>query len=581
MKARFGFLVLILVFILAYAPGARAAYHHEGEQDSDKFLEAYPDLKGTKLDHCATCHSGGSIETRRGTMTMGSCTWCHDTYGYDGAGEIDDTMNQYGIDYKASGRNADAVEAIADQDSDGDGYTNQTEIESGTYPGDANDHPGLEVAPARVYTKAQLEEMTQHTQFMLMNTSRSGDSYAEYTGVPMRELLDDAGISPEATDIIVYAPDGWSQTHPLNSTEGNEKYHVYGNMAGEDYQYPPASYHYDPEADAAVTEYGWCDYSAPGCAGRSDGDPIFVENGLKAILALQHNGTPLEPGVLNEENKLDGEGPFRVIVPQKSPNPPDQSSRADKQDVIWPYTEDWDHNAGACTKSSTIIKAIPLPEGQTDINIYEAGWQYVDEEKIIIYGAIDGTDSNGNGILDSEEGTDMAKDVDEDGTPDYMDTDTARFRHQKGLEKIRMHCSAGDFANVQTLMDDDPMLSQTGKPDMPLPYGAVKFHIAGLSAGESVTVSMTFPADVPTTSKYYKITSSGWQAIEFGSNDGDATIELTLTDGDPATDLDGTENGVIVDPGALAVGEETGDTGEDDDDDDDDTCFIQTLISGQ
>ena len=581
MKKTLGCLVLMGLFILTYAPGAWAAYHHEGEQDSDKFLEAYPDLKGTKLDHCATCHSGGSIETRRGTMTMGSCTWCHDTYGYDGAGEIDDTMNQYGIDYKASGRNADAVEAIADQDSDGDGYTNQTEIESGTYPGDANDPPGLEVAPSRVYTKAQLEEMTQDPQFMLMNTSRSGDSYAEYTGVPMPELLDDAGILPEATDIIVYAPDGWSQTHPLNYSEGNEMYHVHGDMPGEDYQYPPASFRYDPEADEAVTEYGWCDYSAPGCAGRSDGDPIFVENGLKAILALQHNGTPLESGVLNEENKLDGEGPFRLIVPQKSPNPPDQSSRADKQDVIWPYTEDWDHNAGACTKSSTIIKVLPLPEGQTDINIYEAGWGYVDEEKIIIYGAIDGTDSNGNGILDSEEGTDMAQDVDADGTPDYMDTDTARFRHEKGLEKIRMHCSNGDFANVQALMDDDPTLSQTGKPDMPLPYGAVKFHIAGLSEGESVTVSMTFPADVPTTSKYYKISDSGWQAIEFGSNDGDATIELTLTDGDPATDLDGTENGVIVDPGALAVGEGTGDTGDDDDDDDDDTCFIQTLTSGK
>jgi hypothetical protein len=44
----------------------------------------------------------------------------------------------------------------------------------------------------------------------------------------------------------------------------------------------------------------------------------------------------------------------------------------------------------------TIIKVLPLPEGTPDINVYEAGWKYVDENKVIIYGAIDGTDSNGN-----------------------------------------------------------------------------------------------------------------------------------------------------------------------------------------
>ena len=36
-----------------------------------------------------------------------------------------------------------------------------------------------------------------------------------------------------------------------------------------------------------------------------------------------------------------------------------------------------------------MIKVEPLPAGTTDINTLEAGWPYVDEEKIVIYGSID------------------------------------------------------------------------------------------------------------------------------------------------------------------------------------------------
>ena len=330
-------------------------------------------------------------------VSMGSCQWCHESYGYDGAGEIEDTMNQYGNDYKIAGRNAAAVTAIDILDSDGDGYTNGDEIAAGTFPGNANDQPGLTPAPSKVYTRAQLEAMDQHTQFMLMNASRSDDKYVEYSGVPIKDLLDDAGILPSATGITVYAPDGWYQYHPLEYNEDTEMYHVYGNMPGEDYQYPPATYYYNQQADMAENPTdGWCEYDAPSCAGRSHGDNIFVENGLKALLAISRDGAPLDPGVLTDENKLDGEGPYRVVVPQKNVTPPDQSSRADNQNVVWPYTYDWDHSAGACSRSATIIRVEPLPEGTTDVDILEAGWSYVDDEKVLIYGAISAADKDDN-----------------------------------------------------------------------------------------------------------------------------------------------------------------------------------------
>ncbi|MBC2714539.1 MAG: hypothetical protein HF978_04445 [Desulfobacteraceae bacterium] len=408
-------ITISLSILLMFSSIAFAAYHHEGEKDADKFLSAYPGTAGTKLDHCALCHSGGEYEKKPGKwVSMGSCQWCHYSYGYDGAGEIEETINEYGSDFKSAGRNAAAVTAIDSMDSDNDGYTNKEEIAAGTFPGNADDQPGLTPAPSKVYTKSQLAAMDQHTQFMLMNASRSDDKYVQYSGVPLKELLDDAGILPSATGITVYAPDGWSQYHPLDYEEDAEMYHVYGNMPEQTYQYPPATYAYNAEADVAQNpEDGWCKYDAPSCVGRSHGDNITVNGGLKAILAISRDGIPLEPGVLTDENKLDGEGPYRVVVPQKSVNPPDQRSNADNQNVVWPYTNDWDHHAGACSRSATIIRVEPLPEGTTDVDILEAGWSYVDAGNILIYGAISNT---GNETPD--DGDDDVTDGDNDDDDD-------------------------------------------------------------------------------------------------------------------------------------------------------------------
>ncbi|MGA1796463.1 MAG: GEGP motif-containing diheme protein [bacterium] len=376
-------LICCIVAALLVSSTAFSAYHHEGEMDSDNFLAAYPEKTGTKLDHCALCHSGGTyIDAKSQEVSLGSCQWCHYSYGYDGSGNIAYTLNNFGKDYYFNGRDALAIGKIDNFDSDGDGYSNKAEIQADRFPGNAKDDPSKKIAPSRVYTRADLEAMPQHTQFLLMNTSRSGDFYAEYSGVSMEYLLEDAGISDSATGILVYAPDGWSNYHPLDAEPDPELYHVNG-------VYPAASFHYDEEADEAQSAIGWCDYSAPSRAGRNNNDPIYVEGGLRMILAVKREGVDLDEGALTDENKLDGEGPFRLVPPQKNPGPPDQSSRAANQDVIWPFNWDWDHNAGASSRTVTIIKVLPLPPGTTDIDVLEAGWQFVDQEKIIIYGAID------------------------------------------------------------------------------------------------------------------------------------------------------------------------------------------------
>jgi hypothetical protein len=371
------FMVMLTVSVVL------SAYHHEGEKDSPNFLAQYPDKAGTKLDYCALCHTGGKYEQKPGKwVSLGSCQWCHYSYGYEGTGNIIDTLNAYGKDYLVSGRNQGALAAIADKDSDGDGYSNAVEIAAIRYPGSADDNPGKVPAPSRVYTRAQLEAMSHHTQFLLMNTARSGDYYAEYTGVPVEELLKDAGILGSASGITVFSPDGWSDYHPLEADPDPELYHVNG-------VYPEAVFYYDTEADTAINVTdGWCDYGAPSCAGRKHLDNIVNVRGLKMILAFKREGQNMEPGVLGDDNKLSGEGPFRIVPPQKVPSPPDQGSTAANQEVIWPYNERWDHNAGSSTRTVTIIRVEPLPEGTTDIDVLEAGWKYVDEEKIIVYGAI-------------------------------------------------------------------------------------------------------------------------------------------------------------------------------------------------
>ena len=541
-----------LCLTLALVPVVKSAYHHEGERDAAKFLNVYPNKKGTKLDHCSLCHTGGSYVNNKGqTVSLGSCQWCHDTYGYDGSGNIADTMNPYGIAFKANGRNEVAIQAIATLDSDGDTYSNGDEIAADRFPGDATDDPTKKAPPFRIYTRQQLEALAQHTQFLLMNTSRSGDFYAEYTGVPLEDLLADAGVLPGATNIKVYAPDGWSQYHPMDEdTTQPEWYHVRGT-------YPAASYYYDEQADEALNPVdGWCDYSAPSCRGRDDADAIVNPNGLKLLLAYKREGAYMDPGILSQDNKLDGEGPFRVVPPQKSPNAPDQSSRAANQSVVWPHRDAWDHNAGAASRSATIIKVEPIDAQYTDINVYEAGWAYVDQDKIIVYGGIDDTDSNGNGVLDSEEkdSQNPNSDFDNDGIPDFQDKDTARVRHAYGKQKMLLHANGKTLKNVGCMCWDDPEV-QTGKPaTMAIPYGVLKFEIEGLVLGEQVTVSLVFPGNVPTNAKYYKTSAAGgWQEIPFGSNDGDNTITITVTDGDPLTDADGLMNQRIVDPGALAV----------------------------
>ena len=175
-------IAVILMSVLFVSQLSFAAYNHFGDIDSANFRSAYPDRVGTKLDSCTTCHSGGSYTSGipPKTTTLGSCQWCHyiTEYGEEAtSANLLQTLNSYGLAYKGARRTTVALGAISGNDSDGDGFGNQAEIAALTYPGDATDDPTKVPAPSRVISLMELEEMPSHKQFLLMNASKSDDSF--------------------------------------------------------------------------------------------------------------------------------------------------------------------------------------------------------------------------------------------------------------------------------------------------------------------------------------------------------------------------------------------------------------------
>lgn len=114
---------------------------------------------------------------------------------------------------------------------------------------------------------------------------------------------------------------------------------------------------------------------------------------------------------------------------------------------------------------------------------------------------------------------------------------------------------------------DDPALvaagySAAGRPDGYnfYKYGAITYTVSGLTpgAGQTATVTLTLPENVPTGSKIYKINSTGYHDITSQVAIAGATLTLNILDDGPLDDckfcLDAmTGKAVIVDPIVIGV----------------------------
>ena len=374
-------LALGLLWSVTMIPPAFAAYSsHQNDQDINKFMNVYPFANSTKLDDCTLCHPGGKITQGGKTTSYGSCDYCHISYGLQPPhGQV--PLNNYGTDYKNAGRTQQAILAIEGVDSDKDNYSNLLEIKALFFPGNPDDHPGLTPAPVILMNLERILKLPDHSEFLLNNASKSTDWYARYRGVKIKDLLRYAGTRRDATEITVFAPDGFSKTFPINASDPQSPPNIQYDVMGP---YPHGYY------------YGGLDFVDYSFDPGYFYDGHIIPDKLYMMLGYLRDGDPLDKGKLvpdpqTGKSALEGEGPYRLIVPQKIAGGPDRPSTAPPPPVGdgWDYDSNKDHNAGFSVRSVTAIKVGPLPPGTTDFTWTEGGWNLVDKARVVIYGAID------------------------------------------------------------------------------------------------------------------------------------------------------------------------------------------------
>jgi hypothetical protein len=366
------------------AVSSRSYQGHATDADINAFVNEYRSTVGTRLDDCQTCHKGDVVlDDEQDQVRANPCDYCHfiihPREGWTGQPEsFGETLNAYGVDYAAAGRNAAAIAAIAGLDSDDDGFANAAEIADLSYPGNAGSYPGLPVCPVVTVTMAELRAMPAHTQFGLANTNKQQfDFYANYTGVKIKDLLESVGVDlAGATSIDILAPDGYASGFTLEQiTEQFPTHRFYPGFG---------------TAELGV-DCGFVEYPAE-THGYVYGEQIADEQWH--LLAYAREGVALEPSYLDPASgKINGEGPLRSVIPPGSSddalNQPDRGKNWDTSGCTlheWDYLSAKDHNAGAMVKGAVILRINPMPAGCEEFDIINGGWAMVDAEQILIYG---------------------------------------------------------------------------------------------------------------------------------------------------------------------------------------------------
>ena len=367
---------------------------HASDADINNFVQVYPRVVGKRLDDCQTCHTGGTVMTTpkpgQGDVAVykNPCDWCHYLpfppmlTGDSVQGNPTDTLqtlNPYGREYLEAGRDKPALRHIKDEDSDGDGYSNQAEIKALTYPGDPNNYPGQKQCAYLTVTMKEIQAIPSHTQFGLANaTKQQFDTYATFTGVKIKDLLAAEKIDlTGATGIDILAPDGFAQSFSMDQINDQFPAHQFFPGFGVD----------DLGSDCAFVDYPAETY------GYGYGDMITDEQWH--LLAYQREGLPLDPSYLDPASgKIDGEGPLRNIYPPDNTtdptmNQPDRGKNWDTSGCTmpeWDYNPAKSHNAFWMVKGTVIFRIQPMPTDCQEFDIENGGWAMIDAGQLLIYG---------------------------------------------------------------------------------------------------------------------------------------------------------------------------------------------------
>jgi predicted secreted protein with PEFG-CTERM motif len=130
-------------------------------------------------------------------------------------------------------------------------------------------------------------------------------------------------------------------------------------------------------------------------------------------------------------------------------------------------------------------------------------------------------------------------------------TNSASITSATGAGPIHSVTDTGNFTIFVPISEST--LSTVGKPTgEAFPYGFSSFNVTGLTTGQTIHVTQTYPTTLPAGTKYWKMEGGVWtDATSLISIHGN-NLTLTLTDGGFG-DSDGLANGKISDPGEIGI----------------------------
>lgn len=364
-----------------WGPARSRAYKgHTDDRDMRNLVEACPEIAGSRVDDCRTCHAGGEVVLRGRKVRKGSCDYCHcvpfpEEPASGSPTTYAETLNAFGIAYRDAGRTAEAVRAVAALDSDGDGHANGVELGERRFPGNPASRPGLPAVPTRALRLAELRRLPAHSQLLLVNAhTQRNDYYGVYEGVPIRDLLAAVGAEPAGmSGVTVFSADGYRKDFDREAVLGPG---------------PPGVFFSGLDAASLGAERGFVDYPRSLPPGLVDGGRIPGEQWL--MLAWARDGAALDPARLDARTgRLLGEGPLRLVVPQAEPGPPDRGSACSPSgfDDGYDYDDAKDHNAGRMVRGVVALRVNPVPEGYEEFDHMEEGWKCLKEGRLVIYGS--------------------------------------------------------------------------------------------------------------------------------------------------------------------------------------------------
>lgn len=171
-------------------------------------------------------------------------------------------------------------------------------------------------------------------------------------------------------------------------------------------------------------------------------------------------------------------------------------------------------------------------------------------------------DTDGDGVPDKDEiGVDIDEPLDSDGDglidaleagDDAMDASVAAGLPLEGSVMLTITTAASELLSNVTVTE-----TVDAPAGINFPYGALSYTTSSQPGG-SVTVRISFSADLPTDLAVYKVDAGGGYVelpATFWNRVNARTVDVTVTDGDPLTDSDGLVNGQIDDPLAVGVAE--------------------------